>query len=193
MPKILRYFSWGNKKLPKTTAIFNITTALGCPALVKNLCQLVNPLKQCYAMKAERMYKNVLPYRQRQRKFWKQSTANKIVETLMIEKKRKDLQKLRLNEAGDFKHQDDVNKAIEVARILMEDYGVQTYCYTARSDLDFSKRKHLIVNGSDFLVDNCFKVVYKKEDLTGDICGTDCRVCDWCSKRDKKTIKVAAH
>lgn len=186
------YFSWGNKKLPKTTAIFNITTALGCPALTKGLCQLPNPIKQCYAMKAERMYKQVLPYRQRQRKFWKNSTADEIVVQLIKEKKNKELKMLRINEAGDFKHQADVVKAEEVARLLSY-LGVVTYCYTARKDLDFSIRKHLVVNGSDFLVDNSFTIVYKKENFIGVTCGQDCRVCDMCSKKDGKIIKVFVH
>ena len=188
-----KYFSWGNKKLPKTTAIFNITTALGCPAHAKGLCQLASPTKQCYAMVAERMYPTVLPYRKRQLKFWKGITAQEFVNQLMLEKCRKTLEKVRFNEAGDFRKQEDVVKAEEVATILFEKHNVITYCYTARSDLDFSVRKNLIVNGSNFLVDNKFQVVYKKENLNGLICKMDCRVCDMCAQRLNQTIKVMKH
>ena len=37
--------------------------------------------------------------------------------------------------------------------------GVKVYTYTARRDLDFSNVKHLVVNGSGFMVHNNFTVV----------------------------------
>lgn len=186
-------FSWGNKKLPKTTAIFNITTALGCPANTKNLCQLANPEKECYAMKAERRYPVVLPYRKRQFQFWKHNTAQQFVTKLIQEKCRKVLNKLRLNEAGDFKNQEDISKAEQVASILYNKFNVVTYCYTARRDLDFTIRKHLIVNGSGFMVDNKFIVTYNKNLSTGIICGGDCRVCSMCAVRANREIYVRIH
>ncbi len=189
----MKVFSWGNKKLPKTTAIFNITTALGCPANAKNLCQLADPNKECYAMKAERLYPPVLPYRKRQLKFWKQNTAQEFVNQLVKEKCRKVLSKLRLNEAGDFKNQADIVKAEEIAIILFNNLDVITYCYTARRDLDFSIRKHLIVNGSGFMVDNKFEISYNKNLSTGIVCGGDCRVCSMCAIRAKREIYVKIH
>jgi len=49
--------SFGNKKLPKTTMIFNIPAVVTCPGKTE-LCS-----KFCYALKAERMYEAVYPAR----------------------------------------------------------------------------------------------------------------------------------
>jgi len=188
-----KLFTWGNKKLPKTTAIFNMTPATTCPSNQLGLCQLKEPNKKCYAMVAEKMYKNALSHRLRQLDFWSTCTAQGFVNQLIGEKKRKHLLKLRFNEAGDFVSQNSVVKAEEVARILAEEHNVITYCYTARKDLDFTIRKHLIINGSNFMVDNNFKVIYKGQPAGNIVCPQDCRVCAMCSKRKKLTISVRIH
>ena len=66
-----RHISIGNKKLPKTTAIFNMGAATDCPSLELGLCQaFVGEKLVCYAMKAESgLYPDVLPYRRRQESF----------------------------------------------------------------------------------------------------------------------------
>ncbi len=189
----LNVFSWGNKKLPKTTAIFNLTTAVGCPALIKGLCQLKNPLRECYAIKTEKRFKQVIPFRLRQGKFWKSCTDKQFIDKLLEERKNREIKKLRLNESGDFRGQKDIIKADRIAGKLFNDLGIITYCYTARSDLDFTKRKCLIVNGSNFMVDNKFKVVYHPKDLGKIVCGGDCRVCSMCSEQKKRVIFVLKH
>lgn len=57
--------------------------------------------------------------------------------------------KLRLNEAGDFRNQEEIKKWNKIAGRLRKDHGIATYAYTARSDLDFSKAPNIIINGSN--------------------------------------------
>ena len=181
-------FSFGNIKLPKTTMIFNITPANLCPSEAKGLCQLSNS-GQCYAKKAERIYPQVLPYRMRQHIFWKNCTPESFVAQLIKDKGRRNIKHLRLNEAGDFRHQQDLNKAIKIAALLKAE-GITTYCYTARKDLDFKKRNDLIVNGSGFMIDNNFIVVPRGKKAT---CVSNCNICHRCMKANKKKITVAMH
>lgn len=191
-------FTWGNKKLPKTTAIFNMTPATVCPSHAHKLCQLAQPTKHCYALKAERMYKNALIHRMNQMEFWKDCTAKSFVLAFMAEKKRKAVNTLRFNESGDFVSQNSVVKAETIASILYNQYGILTYCYTARRDLDLSIRKHLIINGSGFMVDNGFFVIKKGHspklnNRSKLVCPQDCRICSICSKRKKATIYAFMH
>ena len=192
-------FSFGNRKLPKHTAIFNMSSATDCESNRKGLCQLVN-VKKCYALKAERMYKAVLPYRKRQNIFWKNCTAEEFVEQFEKEKGRKKIKYLRLNEAGDFVTQKCVEKANKIAEILLQKHKIRTYCYTARKDLDFSNRTQLTVNGSGFKVDNMFAVAYTDNRMTqarrtkGEaVCIGDCAKCIMCTKSLGLDIYVREH
>lgn len=192
-------FSFGNRKLPKHTAIFNISSATTCVSAQLGLCQL-KEISKCYALKAERMYKAVLPYRDRQNEFWKKSTAREFVSAFLIEKKKKDIKYLRLNESGDFLSQDCVTKADEIAKILWNEHKIRMYCYTARRDLDFSNKKFLNVNGSGFMVDNNFYVAYTAKEIDEAntnpkkaVCGGDCRKCIMCTKPLGLQIAVKAH
>jgi hypothetical protein len=135
------YVTFGNKKLPKTTAIFNMNSATDCPSKKLGLCKLC---RVCYAMKAEIQYPDVLPYRRRQSNFWTSCDAPEFVNlfnTMQARKKIK-LNKLRISEAGDYTTQNDVNKMTEIANNL----PVRSYCYTARTDLNFNGRGKLVVN-----------------------------------------------
>ena len=186
-----KMFSFGNRKLPRHTAIFNMTPAETCPADKLGMCQLANSFT-CYAKKAERMYKGVLPYRKRQQRYWHDVTAENFVKRLLKEKKGRKIKYLRLNESGDFKSQECVDKAIRIAKLL-EEYGITCYMYTARKDLDYSNRGPLVINGSNFMVDNCFKTVYTKGPLPSPYCIADCRKCSMCTKKLSKTILAAHH
>lgn len=185
-------FSHGNTKLPRSTAIFNMTTARDCVSRSLNLCQLPLP-SFCYAMKAERMYKNVIPYRMRQTKFWAECTAEEFVERMLKEKKRATKQ-LRFNESGDFISQECVKKADKVAKLLLL-HGIVVYCFTARKDLRFSRVRHLVVNGSGFMVHNSFTVLPKngtkiKNSYT---CKQNCKICNVCTKKSHRFITTTMH
>jgi hypothetical protein len=183
----------GNLKIPKTTAIFNMSSAQDCASLALGLCKAceLNELKElitvCYAMKAERQYPAVIPYRQRQERVWLEITAEEFVTCFLRINavKRNKFTKLRVNEAGDFHTQECVSKLDQIAKILSK-YGVVTYCYTARDDLDFSKVKSLVVNGSSFMKDgiaNEFRMIQEGDERPKGMaqCPADCRICDRCS------------
>jgi len=189
--------STGNLKLPRSTAIFNMGPAKFCPSLALGLCKAFAPDGRhvCYAMKAERGYTpDVLPYRIKQSKFWKSCTAEEFAsQFLMINAlKERPYTALRLNESGDFHKQECVQKADKIASILGR-YGIKVYCYTHRSDLDFTKVRHLVVTGSNFQkegVPNTFLMVENvKDKLKGySVCPQDCRICNKCMIRGNKIV-----
>jgi len=192
---MIKLFSFGNRKLPSTTMVFNITAATDCKSDSLNLCQLANS-NACYAKKAERMYKAVLPYRRKQAEFWDRCTAQSFVTELLQNKGKRKIKHLRLNEAGDFRSQKDILKAEKIAKMLKM-HGIQTYCYTARKDLDFSKCNTLVVNGSGFMVHNSFTVFPRKTDLTKltgtKICARNCRICNMCMNKSNLKIVTELH
>jgi hypothetical protein len=128
--------TFGNSKLPKTTAIFNMGPATKCPSKALGLCELC---KKCYALKAEKMYPTVLPYRIRQSNYWYLVTAEQFAAEFIAIYKRKRIKPiyLRFNESGDFWTQACYNKAFEAAAIIQKETGVISYCYTHRTDLNY--------------------------------------------------------
>jgi len=190
--------SEGNIKIPSSTAIFNMTSAKNCPSLKLGLCQAYcNGKHICYAKKAEREYrKNVLPYRMRQEEYWKNVTPNEFVVdfVLLNSLKVKPFSAIRLNEAGDFVSQKCVDKAEKIASMLHR-FGIRCYCYTSRSDLNFSKCRYLVISGSNFKKDgvsNIFKIIGNKKELPKGygICRGDCSVCKRCLLRNMKTCVI---
>ena len=190
-----------NRKVGSDTAIINMGPATDCPAARLGLCQ-VGGQKKCYAMKAERMYPNVLKYRRKQAKIWKQVSAKEIADKILeltkkehrdnYDKIKRKLKYLRFSEAGDFESQADVDKMSEIAELLKGKLVV--YGYTARKDLDFSKTSdNMIINGSNFMVDNMFKVVAKIPEDAKFVCNGNCRKCNLCKFGGKKTIYVKIH
>jgi len=187
--------AFGNKKLPKSTAIFNLGTAMKCPSAELGLCQMANTGVRCYALKAETQYPAVGPYRQRQLDYWRKSTPILFAMEFLaiVERKRTKVTHLRVNESGDFYHQSDVDN-MELVAFLLKTKGITTYCYTSRSDLDFSGCESLVVNGSAFKPEggNEFKAV-KELPKRRKVCIGDCRQCDLCTKKHGKTVFVKFH
>jgi hypothetical protein len=188
----------GNTKLPHTTAIFNMGPANGCPSFARGLCRAFSPDGKhiCYAKKAETSRTpEVLPYRQKQARFWDKITAEEFASQFLAINSLRELpwNKLRLNESGDFYSQACVDKAEKIAMYLARG-GVKVYCYTHRSDLDYSNTRHLIISGSNFQkegISNCFMIVedVKKDKPKGwSICPMDCKICDKCSTRGYKVV-----
>ena len=189
--------SCGNMKLPKSMAIFNMGTAGDCPSEKLGLCQaIMNGKVVCYALKAERLYPGVEPYRKRQEKLWKSLSAMEFaIQFLAMNALRKNpLTVLRMNESGDFWSQECVDKAEKVADILGQ-FGIPVYVYTVRKDLDYSQVKHLVINGSGFTklgVTNEFKFVETEADTPKGyvVCPGDCRYCNRCQKQNRNTVIV---
>jgi hypothetical protein len=185
----------GNAKIPSTTAIFNMSSAHDCPSKKLGLCKASQQGAKCYAIKAEYSYHpEVLPYRRAQGKFWGKVSATDFAKQFLLinTTKRFPFKSLRLNESGDFRSQECVDKAEVIARLLRLQ-GIKTYCYSSRSYLDFSKCKDLIVSGSNFKKDgvsNIFKIIGKKEDKPKGwaACRMNCRICNLCQIRGQKIV-----
>ena len=55
---------------------------------------------------------------------------------------------IRLDEAGDFRDQNQVRQWNKIARYFYMTREIKTYTYTCRSDLDFRDAPYIVVNGS---------------------------------------------
>lgn len=186
--------SRGNRKLGTDTLILNITSAADCMSRKLGLCALGT---KCYALKAERMYKAVLPYRRKQTEYWDQSHPATIAMDLWKEifrSTKQPIKYIRISEAGDFRNQADVDKLIKIAEILGA-IDVTLYGYTARRDLAFGKCPcNLIMNGSGFMIHNSFTAVSKTSLAQHPVtCTGNCRGCNLCKIRGKLAIKVGIH
>lgn len=190
----------GNTKVPRTTAIFNLSSATDCPSFKLGLCKAYdsNGKHICYALKSERGYRPaVLPFRRKQEIFWKKITAEEFVAQFILTNalKEKPYTALRFNEAGDFHSQKCVIKAEKIA-LMLRRFGVKVYCYTSRSDLNFSNCRNLIVSGSGFKKDgvsNVFQIIknVKNREIGYGVCSGSCKSCSRCQTRGKNTCVLA--
>lgn len=181
-------YTIGNKKLGKDTLIFNMGPASNCPSKALGLCQV--PAGLCYALKAERLYPQCLPFRKAQARYWKRSCPEKIARDIREAlKKHKAIKYIRVNESGDFYSQKDVEKLFFIAAWVPD---VTFYIYTARRDLDFRQPRpgNLVINGSGFMVDNNFCYEAKNVRLT---CPGDCRICNLCKRPSGNIIRIEKH
>ena len=203
-----KLLSRGNRKLPRTTAILNLTSATDCPSRKLGLCKVADEAckrrasgeaaHDCYALKSEVAYPAVLPYRRRQDALTREATAGELAAAVLslASGSRYPVNYLRVSEAGDFRSQDDVDK-MERTAILLKRHGIGTYCYTARADLDYSSCEALTVNGSGFRPNggggNMFAAVAEPTATAGPICCGDCTTCHICAKRHGRTVQVRLH
>ena len=186
-------FSRQNKKIGRDTLIFNMDSATNCPSKKLGLCDIH---KSCYALKAEKMYKSVLPYRQLQHDLWINQSVieiSKEIKAFLTNKRLKTpIKYVRFNESGDFNSQSDVNKLIKLALLTP---NVIFYGYTHRIDLNYDNLPdNLVINGSGFMIDNNFKVIDKSETNNYKlICPNNCRKCNLCKNKSNKVIAVIKH
>ena len=186
------HIAFGNKKLPKSTAIFNLGTWFLCPGRLEGYCELHDI---CYA-KCREVMGNVIQSRLNNYYFWKTNNAKRIanfivysIKTEIIKGNQVNL--LRFNEVGELEDEEDLNKMIKVSNIVYERTGIKSYTYTHNRELDFNiDRPHLTINGSGFMVDNMFTVVkpeqYKEYLDTHKCieCPQKCEICgSICSKK----------
>lgn len=123
--------SIGNRKIAKNTAIFNLSSATNCPC--KEYCQFGID-GTCYALKAERMYKAVLPYRERQNNYWYSNNIDDIMDDFTeFLNRHKSIQYIRINEAGDIKCSNDLRR-LELIAKKASLQGVTVYTYTHNID-----------------------------------------------------------
>ena len=195
--------SFGNKKLPKRTAIFNLPAVKTCPN--KTAFCAVN----CYALKAERLYKAVYPARKRNLK----ASLSADFTDQMIGKLSSVAHKfdtVRIHEAGDFYNQEYFDKWVIIALAFPHK---TFYAYTKSFHLDFSAKPENMVLIASFdestntaskinyelrrkYFANTFTIIRKEEAnqyLAWQICGQDCTKCDVCFSRTGLDLKVVKH
>lgn len=159
------HIAFGNKKLPKTTAIYNIGTWFLCEGRLKGFCELH---EVCYA-KCREIMGNTIKSRLNNYYFWKTNDARTIASFIVYSIKAESMKGdkinlLRFNEVGEFENQEDLIKMRDISNIVYEQTGVKSYTYTHNRDLDFNiDRPHLTINGSGFIIDNQFTVISPSE------------------------------
>jgi len=169
------YITFGNNKIHKNTAIFNMNSATDCPnAKTKEngesdtgLCQV--PWESCYAHKAENIYPNALPKRRRQEYLWDNVDAVTFAKALehCFDRKQHDIKSVRFSESGDFRHRQDIIKVDRIAQII----DVDVYTYSASHKLDWAEARHFTVNQSNNKADygdRLFSAVPEPEDVPED-------------------------
>ena len=186
------YISFGNKKLPKTTAIYNIGCWFLCPGRLEGYCELSTV---CYA-KCREVMGNVIQSRLNNYYFWKANSAETIAAfisySIMAEKmKGNEVNLLRFNEVGEIEDQQELEKMVKISNIVYLKTGVQSYTYTHNKNLNYNiERPNLTICGSGFMIDNRFTVV-KPEDYKQYVqdhncieCPQKCELCgSICSKK----------
>ncbi|MCK9428957.1 MAG: hypothetical protein M0R17_02965 [Candidatus Omnitrophica bacterium] len=190
---------FGNHKLNDSIGVFNMSSATDCSSKKLGLCPIYNnqyTLKhicgskvQCYATRDEGLYKAVLPSRRAQEAEWQSKSSDQLIceFSKKIKSRRKETNYIRFNEAGDFHNQSDITKLSDIAKYFKEEHNITTYGYTARRDLDFSRRD-FVVRGSGWShesLDGTTTVISKEEDIpdvnTWIICRSGCgKTCNIC-------------
>ena len=143
-------FSFGNKKLPPSTMIVNITSSFGCPSQ-KN-CAFRDI---CYAKKLVSKYGRNAELRDMRNQFtFPYLTTREILKLLelYIEFAPIRIHDIRISEAGDFQTQEQVDFCDKIAGHLKAKYGINTTVYTNAVNLDFSNVKNMIINASNMAV-----------------------------------------
>lgn len=204
----------GNRKLGNDTIILNMGSGTHCPSKALGLCALNG---KCYALKAERLYPEVLPCRMAQANYWQAVTTEQlIVDFDGMLKRHKTIAKrikwLRFNEAGDFYGQADIDKLDALARHLFKTYKIKTYGYSARADLDFSQA-FFACKGSGHDNGNNGKTMafkFTKQEVKGikgnpkmlpfqynadkfKVCPMDCKICSACKVKNHVNICFPLH
>jgi len=193
--------SFGNRKLPKDTLIFNIPARVTCPGRTE-LCG-----GACYALKAEKMYMAVLPARQGN---FEASRENSFIADMItvIYKSSHKIKRVRVHESGDFYNQRYLGSWFSIAR---EFPGITFYAYTKSFHLDFKGLPDNFVLIASFdqttreasrltyeskkkkYFSNTFTIVDRKAPATKSTCPGDCRTCSRCWMAKGKNILVNLH
>ena len=203
------YISWGNNKISKEVAIFNFNSATDCPNAETDNCQV--EFGECYAHKAENMYKNTLPYRRRQEYLRDCLDPDTFAKAFLelVSRKRNSVTAIRFSEAGDFRHRGDVIWADRVAEIVGRE-GIDCFCYSASDYLDWSEAEHFTVNQSNNFSeygDRLYSAVPKADDIPQEAIqcphdyqksnGSDnpikCGDCRCCLSKDGPNVFITLH
>ena len=158
------HIAFGNKKVPKTTAIVNTTSWFLCPGRLRGFCELH---EVCYD-KCREVMGSVNKSRLNHDLWWRQNDADTIAQFYIYSIKAESLKHpeapinlVRFQEVGDFRSTADLTKMIDVSNLIYDALGINSYTYTHNRDIPYNcfKRPHLTINGSGFMIDNQFTVV----------------------------------
>ncbi len=189
--------SFGNKKLPKGTMIFNIPAIQTCPFRTP-LCE-----KACYALKAERLYPNVLPAREHNLAIIRKGQFKPLM-LEAIKTNYKKIKTIRIHESGDFFSQSYLDDWFAIAREFPE---FIFYAYTKSFYLTFDAKPVNFVliasfdettdelrlnhyNAKREQFDNTFTIVDKAAKAS---CIADCSKCNMCWTKKGMSITVNKH
>jgi hypothetical protein len=126
------YISPGNRRMNIPT--FSLPTGHTCPGATPTC------MNWCYAKKAERAYKNVIPSRARN---LNDSKRDDFIQKMIYTLDRTKSPYIRIHESGDFYSQQYLDKWLDICRVFPEK---QFLVYTQSYHLDFSlKPDNLIV------------------------------------------------
>lgn len=153
--------SFGNGKLPHTTAISNMTSWFNCPGRTEGFCEIC---QICYDKFREVSSWKVCSSRLNNEIWFRSNDPLTIAEAIIVEIKVHDLRNPdepvtlhRWNEVGEMADQEDLYKVNEISNFIFEELGIKSYIYTHNKDLDYDfDRPNLTVLGSGFMVDNNF-------------------------------------
>lgn len=193
--------SLGNKKLPFSTMIFNIPAVKTCP-FATEFCKT-----KCYALKAERIYKNTKEARERNFQNTKnESFAEDLINTIAEASRIFKIEAFRIHESGDFYHKEYLKSWYKIAEAFP---SIQFYAYTKSFFFDFEgKPKNLILIASfdhsttktqkefylknESFFDKTFSIVEKNKSAS---CIQNCSLCNLCftNTGKKENITVNLH
>jgi hypothetical protein len=187
-------FSLGNRKLPNTTAIWNLPSGKTCPMATEQ-CK-----KWCYAKKAEKLYPQVLPFRERNLKLSQQDDFIKLVNKELSQVK--NIKQVRIHESGDFYNQQYLNKWIKIAKT---NPNIIFYAYTKCYHFNYLNRsKNFIVLLTDddkkhmkhyYKFNGITRVSFNLLDEKWFNCLMNCKKCNYCYTPSKqiKYISFSKH
>lgn len=184
------HVTFGNAKLPETTAIVSCGTWFNCPGRTEGFCNLAT---KCYDKCREVMSHKITKFRLEEEIAFRALTAKEIADSIIIQIKlhnakpsTKNIKQIRWNEVGELRNQNDLNKMVEISNILYKELSIKSYTYTHNKYLNFDiERPYLTINGSGFMVDNEYRVLPKDEvskvkEKHFD-CDCDCTKCNVCA------------
>ena len=195
------FLTFGNHKLPETTATINLCQAKNCPSRALGMCQLArfgDPKDLCYGLDMEKRCSSVRIRAERLEDFFDQleidyedpTTAGIDLAAALWSHCRRSTDALRISVQGDFKNLFQL-QTIEVAArtiryVLDPAHRFVTYCYTARQDLWEQLKAHnpkaFVINGAGFMADNLYEVVHPLDfdDHEDGACLGSCDSCQFC-------------
>ena len=196
----------GNHKIGFDTLIFSLSSATHCVNNLNGTCPYGKyGNNKCYALKDERIYSKkdidgnsiIVKAKDNQGKYWRSHNKEELLNTFkpIIEKYK--LKYFRLNESGDLSTKKDLEKLIYLANNL--NITIYTYTHSKKliaenKELLKNKPNNLIINGSEFMLDNNFTVIQKNETKPNMLlCKMNCSICNYCKTGGHKTICVIQH